>query len=96
MLDALAAYCPAYPEAFNQRAFTRFLRDDYDGALEDLDFVLAMRPYHFGALSGRALSLMRLGRSELAQAALRRAVKVHPFLRERALLRPQAPSGGDL
>ena len=86
LLDELINYCPTYPEAFNQRAFSRFLRENYDGALEDLDKVLETTPYHFGALSGRALSLLRQGRIALGQKALRRAVRVHPFLRERSMI----------
>ncbi len=98
LLDRLIRYCPTYAEAFNQRAFTRFLRDDYDGALKDIETVLSTHPYHFGALSGQAMSYMRQGRPERAQRALRRAVKVHPFLRERSMIRPDpnAPRDGDL
>lgn len=84
--DELVAYCPDYSEAYNQRAFTRFLREDYDGALIDIDRVLAENPYHFGALSGRALVLIQMGRAKDAQQALREAVAVHPFLRERAMI----------
>ena len=85
-LDALIAYCPDYSEGYNQRAFTRFLRADHDGSLADLDKVLAADPYHFGALSGRALNLMQQGRAQLAQQALRDAVKVHPWLKERHMI----------
>ncbi|MSU91523.1 hypothetical protein GE300_18245 [Rhodobacteraceae bacterium 2CG4] len=85
-LDALIGYCPAYAEGFNQRAFTRYLRGDHAGSLADLEVVLDADPYHFGALSGRALNLMRQGRAGPAQRALRDAVRVHPFLRERQLI----------
>ncbi|QHQ37396.1 hypothetical protein GO499_11625 [Algicella marina] len=98
LLDELVNYCPEYPEAYNQRAFIRFLRDKYDAALSDLDRVIAARPYHFGAHSGRAMTLMRQGRMTLAQQSLRRAVRIHPFLRERSMLLPEAgtPADGDL
>ncbi len=86
LLDQLIAYCPDYGEGYNQRAFTRFLRDDYEGALADIEEVLKRHPNHFGALSGKALSLMRQGRVRLAQIALRRAVDVNPWLRERSML----------
>ena len=85
-LDDLVAYCPDYAEGYNQRAFTRFMRHHYDAALEDIDRTLELNPYHFGALSGKALTLMRQGRVELAQEALRRAVSVHPYLQERHML----------
>jgi tetratricopeptide (TPR) repeat protein len=86
LFDRLIDYCPDYVEGYNQRAFARFLRQDYDGALEDIDRVLAVNPYHFGALSGKALALMQQGRVRLAQKALRDALGVHPFLRERYML----------
>lgn len=92
--DALVAYCPAYAEGYNQRAFIRFLREKYDESLDDLDRTLEIAPDHFAALSGRALVLIRQGRPELAQQALRRAVALHPWIRERHLLKK--PVGIDL
>lgn len=86
LFDELITYCPGFTEAFNQRAFVRFLRENWDGALADLDHVLDENPYHFGALSGKALTLMQQGRTGLAQDALRRAVKINPYLKERGLL----------
>lgn len=86
LFDRLIAYCPDYAEGYNQRAFTRFLRRDYDGALEDLDSVLAANPSHFGALSAKALALVQQGRPRSAMKALRQAVDMHPFLRERPML----------
>lgn len=84
--DALIAYCPDYVEGWNQRAFVRFLRQDFAGALADLDHVLAQNPDHIGALSGKALTLMSMGRVELAQDVLRAAVALNPWLPERGLL----------
>ena len=88
ILDELIAYCPEYSEGYNQRAFTRFLRDKLDRALEDLDKTLETEPNHFGALSGKAIIFMRMGRTKLGQSALRRALAVHPWLAERAMLMP--------
>ena len=96
VLDELIAYCPNYTEGWNQRAFTRFLRDDLDGALSDIDRVLRAQPSHFGALSGKALTLMKQGRMTLAQAALRRAVEAHPWLQERNMILPPAATGQDI
>ena len=86
LFDRLIGYCPDYVEGYNQRAFARFLRQDFDGALDDIDHVLQVNPYHFGALAGKALALMQQGQARLAQQALREAVRVHPFLRERHML----------
>lgn len=84
--DKLVAYCPDYAEGYNQRAFARFLQQDFDRALVDLDATLELAPYHHGALSGRALALMGLGRMEEAQAQLRAALELNPWLPERRYL----------
>ena len=85
-LDALVAYCPDYAEGYNQRAFAAFLRGDLAGALPDLDRALELSPEHLGALSGRALTLIGLGRDAEGQQALREALRLNPWLAERALL----------
>ena len=88
ILDTVVADAPAYAEGWNQRAFIRFLKRDPDGSLDDIERALALEPLHFAALSGKAIILMQQGRVELAQAALRRAVEIHPWLRERSMLLP--------
>ncbi|SFL96697.1 tetratricopeptide repeat protein [Shimia aestuarii] len=97
--DTLVTYCPDYAEGYNQRAFVNFLRQDFEAALPDLDRALELSPRHIGALSGRALSLIGLGRDAEAQDALAEALELNPWLPERVLL--QAPenrhkSGQDL
>ncbi len=84
--DRLVAYCPDYAEGYNQRAFVSFLREDYAAALVDLDLALERRPGHVAAMSGKALTLMGLGRQEEAQEVLREAVKLNPWIPERGLL----------
>ena len=84
--DELVAYCPDYAEGYNQRAFINFLRGEYALAVEDLEKTLALRPEHYGARAGLALSLMELGRIEAGQAALRAALELNPWLPERAML----------
>ena len=85
--DALVAYCPDYPEGYNQRAFIAFLREDYVSALSDLERTLERDPTHVAAIAGLGLTLTRLGRDEAAQAVLKRAVKLNPWLSERHLIR---------
>jgi len=58
----LIEYCPDYAEGYNQRAYAYFLGRDYESALPDLDAAVKLNPYHVAALSGRALTLMNLGR----------------------------------
>ncbi|MEM9249920.1 MAG: hypothetical protein AAGB05_14635 [Pseudomonadota bacterium] len=85
-LDALVAYCPSYAEGYNQRAFARYLARDFAAALEDIDVALSYSPRHIGALSGKALTLIGLGRDRAALTALNQALSLNPWLSERALL----------
>ncbi|TNF58276.1 MAG: hypothetical protein EP307_12415 [Rhodobacteraceae bacterium] len=99
VLDDLVAYCPDYAEGWNQRAFARFLARDFEAALGDLDAALRLSPRHVGALSGKALTLVGLGRREAARDALDAALAINPWLAERALIAPGgplAPPGTDL
>ena len=99
LLDGVVAAAPDYAEGWNQRAFIRFLKEDLDGALEDLDRALELEPRHFGALSGKAIVLMQQGRVELGHEALREAVAIHPWLKERSMLPPDPapdPQGRDI
>jgi Lipoprotein NlpI, contains TPR repeats len=94
IFDGLVNYCPDYAEGYNQRAFIYFLLQDFPKALENLDQALDRSPRHVGALSGKALTLMGLGRSDEAQAVLVEAVRLNPWLPERGLL--QTPVERDL
>lgn len=87
---ALIALCPDYAEGWNQRAFARFLQEDYEPALADLDEALSRSPTHTAAMSGKALTLIRMGRASQAQSVLREAVALNPWLPERVYL--AAPS----
>lgn len=88
LLGELIAYCPDYAEGWNQRAFARFLSGDFDGALQDLDKTLELQPRHFAAMAGRGLTLLKQGRTLLGHRAIRDAVAIHPWMRERHLLPP--------
>ena len=89
VLTSLTQYCPFYAEGWNQRAFVRFLQEDWDGALADLDKALEFNPRHTGALTGKALTLINAGRGDEAQPILREALELNPWLSERALLRDE-------
>ena len=89
--DRLVTYCPDYAEGYNQRAFAHFLRQDFAAALVDLDRAIALSPNHIAALSGRALSLLGLGRIDDARAALAKAMALNPWLPERRLSAPGGP-----
>lgn len=97
--NTLVEFCPAYAEGYNQRAFVNFLRQNFSAALVDLDAAIALSPNHVAALSGRALTLLGLGRTEEAREALTEALVLNPWLPERHLLAPGgllAPPGEDI
>ena len=86
LLQDLVSTYPDFTEARNQRAFVHFLQHNYDASLSDLDRVIAERPDHFAAHAGRGLVLIKQGRNRLAQAALKRARALHPWIQERHLI----------
>jgi tetratricopeptide (TPR) repeat protein len=86
--DTLIEYCPNYAEGYNQRAFVSFIRGDWAVSLEDLERAIEITPDHIGAVVGRALALMQLGRNKEGQLALREALLLNPWLPERNRLVP--------
>ncbi|ESR26998.1 tetratricopeptide repeat protein [Lutibaculum baratangense] len=92
VLDRLTEARPGWAEAWNQRATIRFMQDDTEGSLLDIEETLRREPKHFGAMAGQAIILMRQGRFETAQSILKWAVEIHPFLAERSMLIEQ-PTG---
>ena len=86
ILDELVAVAPDWAEAWNQRATIRFMQEDFPGSLADIEETLQREPRHFGAMAGMALILTQQGRVRQAQAILREAVAIDPFLRERAMI----------
>jgi tetratricopeptide (TPR) repeat protein len=87
-LDDLVVRAPNWAEAWNKRATLLYLVGELDRSLADCDRVLALEPRHFGALAG--IGLIRIAKDEPRQAlaALRRALAVNPFLKERFSLIP--------
>jgi len=70
-LNRVVEAAPDYAEGYNQRAYARFLRENYSESLTDLEKTLELEPHHFGAMSGELL---------------RRAVTIHPWIQERGAL----------
>jgi tetratricopeptide (TPR) repeat protein len=86
--DTLIEYCPNYAEGYNQRAFVRFIQQDFEAALPDLNKAVELTPDHIGAVVGQALALMELGHIREGQIALRRALLLNPWLPERNRILP--------
>jgi len=84
--DLVVESAPDYAEGYNQRAFIRFLRENYEEAQADLEVVLSLEPDHFGAMSGMYHILQIQNRPKAAIKILQKAVAVHPWLNEHANL----------
>jgi tetratricopeptide (TPR) repeat protein len=83
LLDDVVTAAPDYAEGWNQRGFVKFLVNDLEGSLNDLEEAVKLEPRHFGALSGMYHVLRLLNRPKAAVRALHMAVKIHPWLKER-------------
>ena len=86
-IEQVVADHPEYPEGWNRRAWVRFLRGEYDLSLADCRKTLELEPRHFGCLSGMAMIYIRQKKPALAREAIKRGVRVNPFMRERHLLK---------
>lgn len=60
-----------------------FLIGAYADSLEAIERTLEREPKHYGALAGKGMILILQGRDAEGQAALREALKVNPWLKER-------------
>lgn len=85
-LKALVVHAPQYSEGWNQLGYVLYLAGKYDAALVACDQALKLEPLHFAALVGKAEILIAQGKEAEAQAPLRQALAIDPWLRERTLL----------
>lgn len=79
LLDKIVALEPDWAEAWNQRATTRFLAGDADGAMADIGQVVRLEPRHFGALAGMGMILQRAGFDKRALQMFNMALAIYPL-----------------
>ena len=81
ILDQVILLDPDFVEGWNKRATVHFLMKDYGKSIADIQHTLALEPRHFGALSGFGMILRDIGEDRLAVDAFRKALAVHPQLK---------------
>ena len=82
ILSAIVDQYPDFAEAWNKRATAYFIARDFDRSIADIKEVLKREPRHFGALSGLGLIYRERGKDKKALEAFRRALAIHPFLKD--------------
>jgi tetratricopeptide (TPR) repeat protein len=85
-MEELVKHQPRFAEGWNQLAYVRFLAGSYDASLAALDRTLELEPMHYAALAGRGIILIEQGKDAQAQAPLKRALAINPWLKERNLI----------
>jgi len=79
LFDKLVALEPGWAEAWNQRATTRLLAGDTDGAMADINQVMKLEPRHFGALAGMGMILQGAGLDKRALEIFKQALGIYPL-----------------
>jgi len=80
LLSRIIHCCPAFAEAYNQRAIACFLKSDYACSIENCKKALQLNAHHFGALACLGHAYTSLGHLYPALEAYRRSLEVHPRL----------------
>jgi len=85
-LKALVQHSAQFAEGWNQLGYVYFLAGKYDASLQTIDHVLELEPMHYAALAGKGIILIQQGKVDEAQAPLKRALAIDPWLKERNLI----------
>jgi tetratricopeptide (TPR) repeat protein len=85
-MEALIKHQPKFAEGWNQYGYMLFLAGSYDASLEAIDKTLALEPMHYAALAGKGIMLTEQGKVAEAQAPLKHALEINPWLKERNLI----------
>lgn len=85
-LKELVKHAPQFAEGWNQLGYVYFLAGDYGDSLAAIDRVLELEPMHYAALAGKGIILTQQGKVAEAQAPLKRALAIDPWLKERNLI----------
>ena len=73
---------PNYAEGWNKRATIRYMLNDLEGSLNDIDSVLKLQPRHFGAIAGSGLIYIKKKNYEKALNFYKSLNKIDPMNEE--------------
>ena len=79
--DLIKKY-PDYTEGWNKRATIRYMLNDLEGSLNDIDSVLKLQPRHFGAIAGSGLIYIKKKNYEKALSFYKSLDKIDPMNEE--------------
>lgn len=85
-MKALVVHAPQFAEGWNQLGYVLFLAGKYDASLVAIEQTLKLEPMHYAALAGRGIILIEQGKDAQAQVALKQALAINPWLKERRLI----------
>jgi tetratricopeptide (TPR) repeat protein len=85
-MTELVKHAPQFAEGWNQLGYVYFLAGQYDASLQAIERVLELEPMHYAALAGKGIILIEQGKEAEAQAPLKRALAIDPWLKERNLI----------
>ena len=78
LLDQVIVLAPDYAEGWNRRATLYYAMNDFGNSISDIESTLALEPRHFGALSGLAVILQRVGNNEAALDTWYKVLEIYP------------------
>jgi tetratricopeptide (TPR) repeat protein len=78
LFDKVLVLDPGWAEAWDKRATTRFLGDDLQGAMADLQQALKLEPRHFSAFVAMGFILEKQGQDRRALEVFRKALLINP------------------
>ena len=79
--DLIKKY-PNYAEGWNKRATIRYMLNDLEGSLNDIDIVMKLQPRHFGAIAGSGLIYIKKKKYEKALNFYKNLEKIDPMNEE--------------
>ena len=79
--DLIKKY-PDYTEGWNKRATIRYMLNDLEGSLNDVDQVLKLQPRHFGAIAGSGLIYIKKKKYEKALNFYKKLYIIDPMNEE--------------